>query len=203
MAFALVAFYWIVQREKTTSNKSEQSNAHIADKQEKSVEHDYQDVDFAKKMILVDQQTMQIAATGIQKASGAQIKDLATKIYQGSEADSRKYIAWLKEWNESYLNLSDFPEMEGHDMYPTFSGMMPLGEVRQLDGLSGADFDKAFLALLVKHHEGVIELQTGKTSEGSAVKYTEMIVLREENAQKQTEQIEQIKQLQKEKSFGS
>lgn len=163
------------------------------------MEHTYQDIDFAKKMVLVNQQAMQIASVAIQKASDARVKNLASEIYDESKASSEKYTGWLTQWKESYLNLSDFPETEGHDTYPTFSGMMKLTEVQRLEAVAGSEFDSAFLELMVKHHEAVIELQTGKTSEGAAVKYGDILKLLQENARRHKEQVYQMRQLQKEK----
>lgn len=194
LAIVPASYYLLNQRAQSTTVTRQQDNVQQAGVPEKSSEHDYQDIDFAKKMIIVDQQAMQIADLGMQRTSDTRIKDLSSKLYAESKSDSQQYIAWLTEWKETYLNLSDFPEMEGHDMYPTYSGLVELSEIRQIEGLKGEDFDTAFLRLIIKHLEGVIELQTGKTSEGAAVKYADMFKLKEENAKKQKEKLELLKE---------
>ena len=200
---AVVAYFMLNIRQQNATKQELSSPQSTSNKQERSTQPDSQDVDFAKKMVLVDQQAMQIADMGTRKASDANIKKLASQIYSDAQADNQKYIAWLTEWNETYLNLSDFPEMEGHDMYPTFTGMIPLSDVRQIESLSGTSFDKSFLELMVEQHEGVIELQAGRTSEGAAVKFAGILDLREENVKKQKDQIAEMKQLQRDLGYGS
>ena len=196
-------YYILSQRTKSTSILSNQDSSQLASKQEKSTEHGYRDVDFAKKMILVNQQAMQIAELGSQKTSDMQIKELASKVYASSESNSQAYIVMLNMWNETYFNLTDFPEMEGNDMYPTFPGMMKLSDVKRLNDYSGSSFNKAFLELMIKHHEGVTELQTVKMNGESAVKYADILKLREEYAQTLQKQIEQMKQHYKTLGYGS
>ena len=194
-----VVYYLSGQRDQATTKISGQDASKQDRKQEKSLEHNYQNVDFAKKMILVDQQAMQIAEMGSQKMADIKIKELATKIYASSESNSQAYTSLLDEWNEEHLNLSDFPEMEGHDMYPTFPGMIKLSEIQRLKDLSGSSFEKSFLELMNTHHKEVIEMQ----AENGGGNFSGIVALRQEYVSKLKEQMVHMKQLYKEKGYGS
>ena len=65
---------------------------------------------------------------------------------QSSEISQLTY--WLKATNSSMTM--------DHDM--KMSGMLTTKELASLKRLSGTDFDRAFLQLMVKHHLGAIEM---------------------------------------------
>lgn len=182
--------------ENVTNNTSQ-----LAPPQNDPNKHDSEDVDFAKKMILVDQQAMQIADMGIKNASDVRIRDLATKIYNDAQSDSQSYVNWLTQWNESYFNLTDFPESEGHDMYPTFTGMISLSKIKLLEASVGIDFDKAFIGIMIEHHKGMVFLQTDSNSEGAMVGYGDIIEIRNKYVKNLNQQIDELEQINKDKGY--
>lgn len=201
---AVISVYYFVNESKRASiNSTSSSNNLPSDKKNERKNPAFEDIDFAKKMILVDQQTMQMAGIALQKSSDAQVKNVSASIYANSLSDSKAYIALLEQWKESYLNLSDYPEVEGHDKYPTFPGMSHLVEIRELQGLQGDDFDKVYLKTMINHHEAVAEIQTEKASGGSTVKFIDILDVRKANLQKLEDQIVQMKQLQQVKGYNS
>ena len=161
--------------------------------QQDSSQHGFLDVDFAQKMIIHDQQAMQITALAATNSSSEVIRGVASRISAQATADSEKYISWLKAWGETYTNLSDFPEMDGHDMYPTYPGMASTTTVKALRASTGSDFDKLFVETMKKHQEGAIEMQTG--SFGAQVKFGEMLDWRKTQVEKQSKFITALSDL--------
>ena len=200
VVFSAFTVYFLSQKDsKSTENLPKISSQPQLEQKDPS-KHDYADVDFAKKMILVDQQTSRIADIASRNSSDTLIRNLAVKISEEAKSDSQKYIGWLNDWNEKYLNLSDFPEMEGHDMYPTFTGMTSLSKIKVIEGLNGIDFDKAFINLMIEHQQQVISLQS-KSGEVSAVGFGEILKHITENVNNQKKQLAEMEQIKKDKGY--
>lgn len=87
---------------------------------------------------------------------------MAALISEELSSNTKKYTDWLNDWKETYFNLSDFPEMEGHDMYPTHPEMASLSDLRELESATGSSVDKLFLRLMVTHHEGANEISNAE-----------------------------------------
>lgn len=162
-------------------------------KQQVRSQHGFLDVDFAQKMIIHDQQAMQIAALAATNSSSKDVRAIASQISAQATVDSEKYISWLKAWGETYTNLSDFPEMDGHDMYPTYPGMASTTTLKALRVSTGSDFDKLFVETITKHQEGAIEMQTG--SFGAQVKFGEMLDWRAKQVSQQHKSLEALGQI--------
>jgi uncharacterized protein (DUF305 family) len=47
-------------------------------------------------------------------------------------------------------------------------GMMSAQDMKNLDKLSGKSFDKAFLQLMIKHHQGAIAMAKTEQAQGSS-----------------------------------
>lgn len=156
-------------------------------------EHNYTDVDFAQKMIVHNQQGIQIADIAKENATSEELRQLATSISEELSNNTKQHIDWLTEWKETYFNLSDFPEMEGHDMYPTYPGMASIGDLRALESATGSSVDELFLRLMIAHHEGAAEMADSIASKD--MQFGQMITLKNETLKKQAEEVKKMKQL--------
>lgn len=157
-------------------------------------EHNYTDIDFAKKMIVHDQQGIQMAEIAQANSENEEVRQMAASISEALSNDTKQYINWLNEWSEKYFSLSDFPQMEGHDMYPTHPGMASLRDLRSLESASGSSVDELFLRLMIAHHEGAAEMANSTASE--RMQFGQMISLKNETLKNQAEEIQKMKQLQ-------
>lgn len=158
-------------------------------------EHTFPDVDFAKKMIVHNQQGMLMGdLVEINSSNSPELLKLVRGIRLDQEDSTRQYISWMNEWNEEYLNLSDFPEMDGHDMYPTYPDMATASELAQLRKISGTEFDELFVRLTIKHHEGAITMAKGGL--GQSLNFGGMIRLRDSVVQKYSQDLETLRKLQ-------
>ncbi|MBC6460168.1 DUF305 domain-containing protein [Actinomadura sp. HBU206391] len=122
-------------------------------------QHNDQDVTFAQGMIPHHQQAIQMAELATSRASMPEVKQLAAAIKDAQGPEIQQMTGWLDSWNATVPS----PDMHmGHDMG---DGMMSEQDMKKLEKLSGNKFDKAFLTMMIKHHEGAITMaRTEQTS---------------------------------------
>ena len=73
--------------------------------------------------------------------------------------------AWLAEWGQP-ASPSDMGEMSGMD-HSSGMGMMSQQDMDALTGLSGPEFDRQWLTMMIEHHEGAIEMANNEIADGS------------------------------------
>lgn len=120
-------------------------------------QHSVMDVDFIKKVLIYHQQVIEMADIALQKSASSDVRKLAQDIKIVREADITKFKAWLAEWNELYMNLADFPQQSGHDMYPTMPGMATPEELQKLRMLSGVELERTYLEMMKAYYDGMTE----------------------------------------------
>lgn len=125
-------------------------------------EHDFFDVDFAQKMITHHQQGIEMADAVLASSTDQEMRAMATEMRQQQVNAETQYKAWLDEWDETYTNLADFPQMDGHDMYPSYPGLVSAAKLNALKSTTGSELDTLFIELMSEHHEGGI--QSGEMS---------------------------------------
>ena len=199
MSIALVvgaaAFSWRVFRNLSTSNPESQTERSATDtKQLNPEEHNFVDSDFAKRMIVHNQQGIQIAEVAEKSAVNEEVRKLAASINDELSNSTEQYINWLTEWDEEYFELSYFPEEEGHDAYPTHPGMASLSDLHALESATGSFVDELFLRLMIAHHEGAAEM--ARVTADDRMQFGEMISLKNETLKNQAEEIQKMKHLQ-------
>jgi uncharacterized protein (DUF305 family) len=122
------------------------------------------DVTFAQDMIPHHQQAVQMAKMAKANASTSEVTDLATKIEaaQGPEIDTM--TGWLEQWDKPVPSGSGM----NHDMgsMGDMPGMMTDENLMALDKANGASFDRMFLTMMIKHHEGAIEMARTEQADG-------------------------------------
>ena len=106
------------------------------------------EVMFAQMMIPHHEQAISMSETALKKSRNQAILKLSNQIksLQGTEKSQLAY--WLKA-TDSSMTMD-------HDMQ--MSGMLTTKELASLKRLTGTQFDRAFLQLMIKHHQGAIEM---------------------------------------------
>jgi uncharacterized protein (DUF305 family) len=122
--------------------------------------HNSQDVMFAQMMIPHHQQALVMAEQAATKASSPQVKKLAAQIEQAQGPEIQKMTGWLKAWGAAVPS-------GGMDMGHG-DGMMSEQDMKKLGQLSGREFDKAFLQMMIKHHQGAITMARTEQTSGSS-----------------------------------
>ncbi len=156
--------------------------------------HSFDDVDFSRKMIVHNQQAIEMTETILATSTNQAVRDIASDIQQEQQSAEEQYKSWLGEWNETYTNLSDFPEMDGHDMYPTYLGLARATDMAILKAATGNDADRLFIRLMIAHHEGAI--QGDGTS--SLLQYGKLIEFKNKSLTSYKNDIKRLEDLQKE-----
>ena len=119
--------------------------------------HNDADVAFATDMIPHHAQAVAMAKMVPTRASSQQVKDLATQIQAAQDPEIKLMSGWLEAWGEPVPAAG---EMQHGD------GMMSMEEMGQLETATGAAFDKMWLEMMIKHHDGAIVMGRIELTEG-------------------------------------
>ncbi|GAB3975215.1 DUF305 domain-containing protein [Actinoallomurus acanthiterrae] len=120
--------------------------------------HNAQDVMFAQMMIPHHQQAIVMADQAATRASSPQVKTLAAQIKQAQGPEIRKMTGWLRDWG------APMPSPGGMHMA---EGMMSEQDMKRLGTLSGRPFDRMFLQMMIRHHQGAVTMARAEESQGS------------------------------------
>lgn len=124
----------------------------------------YNDADsaFAAAMIPHHEQAVEMAKLASARASDPRVKDLAARIEAAQEPEIAMMSGWLTAWGASGHG-SD----HGMDHGGMMDGMMSEADMTNLAAGNGPDFDKAFLAMMIAHHEGALTMAEAAVKSGS------------------------------------
>ncbi|MEW2256942.1 DUF305 domain-containing protein [Streptomyces sp. NPDC047869] len=127
-----------------------------------------QDVSFAQGMIPHHRQAVAMADLAPSRANSQQVKDLAAKIRQAQDPEINTMSGWLKGWGEKVpdAGMSGMESMSRMD-HSSMAGMMSDGDMDKLKDLSGDAFDKAFVQMMISHHQGAIEMAKTEQAKGA------------------------------------
>ncbi|MEU6813102.1 DUF305 domain-containing protein [Streptomyces sp. NPDC046831] len=131
--------------------------------------HNAHDVTFAQEMIPHHRQAVAMARLAPQRAKSQEVKDLAAAISEAQDPEIRTMTGWLRAWGEDVpaddgSGMADMPGM--HHSGASMPGMVPDAGMEELGTLSGDAFDKAFLRMMVGHHEGAVEMARAEQAQG-------------------------------------
>lgn len=121
------------------------------------------DADFAQMMIVHHQGALEMAQLAVEKASSEDVRALGEKIAAAQGPEIETMSGWLEAWGE------ESPDEMGGGMDHGDMDMGSTGQeevMAELEGLSGVDFDRRFLELMIEHHRGAIEMAEAQLAEG-------------------------------------
>ncbi|RSM90529.1 DUF305 domain-containing protein [Kibdelosporangium aridum] len=121
--------------------------------------HNQADVKFAQDMIPHHQQTIQMADLATQQATGQEVKIVAASVLSAEEKEIQTMKGWLSQWGASQ---PDAAAHGGHDM----PGMISTTDMKALQAMSGAAFDKKWLEMIQKHLESGVTMSKTLLAEG-------------------------------------
>ena len=141
-----------------------------------AAEHNDQDTTFAQMMIIHHEGAIEMSQLAVQRADNPEVVALAERIAEAQGPEIDEMTAWLSAWGED-VSPDDHGGMDmgGMDM----NGMSQEEIMTQLDALSGAEFDQAFLEAMIAHHEGAIGMSEQQLADGQnpdAVALAEKII---------------------------
>ena len=125
--------------------------------------HNGADVTFAQMMIAHHQQAIEMADLAADRASNPQVKDLADRIKAAQGPEMTTMTGWLDDWGAS----ASMPGMDHGDMeMGGMPGSMSSADMDRLMGLSGSEFDRQFLTMMIGHHQGAIDMAETEQADG-------------------------------------
>ena len=128
-----------------------------------AADHNDQDTTFAQMMIIHHEGAIEMSQLAIERAESPEVVALAERIAEAQGPEIEEMTAWLSAWGEDVSpGGHGGMDMGGMDM----NGMSQEEMMTQLDGMSGADFDQAFLEAMIAHHEGAIGMSEQQLAEG-------------------------------------
>ncbi|MFD6274638.1 DUF305 domain-containing protein [Streptomyces sp. NPDC060209] len=126
-------------------------------------QHNAADAAFAKGMIPHHRQAVEMADLAPGRAESAEIKKLAEEIKEAQDPEIKTLSGWLTSWGEQV-------PAEGamdHSMHGSGGGMMTPEEMDSLKQASGKAFNTAFMEMMIKHHEGAVEMAKTQKADGA------------------------------------
>jgi uncharacterized protein (DUF305 family) len=113
------------------------------------------DVRFMQDMIPHHHQALEMAALVGERTNRQALLDAAGRINASQDDEIRFMQQWLRDRGETV------PEPEEHDAMHThhaMAGMASPEQMAELAASEGTDFDRLFLKLMIRHHEGAITM---------------------------------------------
>ncbi|MFZ1285814.1 MAG: DUF305 domain-containing protein [Candidatus Phosphoribacter sp.] len=113
------------------------------------------DIEFAKMMIPHHAQAIEMADLALKQATDPTVKALAPKIKAAQAPEISLMTRWLTGWGEAAPGTAGGHDMSG--MGENTGGMMSAQEMTDLGKANGSAFDRMWLQMMIKHHEGAVE----------------------------------------------
>ena len=141
-----------------------------------SVRPDPDDVAFLRDMMVHHSQAIVMAEWARTRARNSSVRALAERIRVGQQPEIDAMRAMLTGWGESAPDLTHAQ----HEDHAGMPGMASPAELTALDRSTGSSFDRMFLRLMIRHHQGAVtmsrtladtgeDLRTGDLAQGIAV----------------------------------
>ncbi|NKE60186.1 DUF305 domain-containing protein [Lentzea sp. PSKA42] len=127
--------------------------------------HNEQDVKFAQDMIGHHQQALDMAAMVPAKSTNPKVTDLGKRIAAAQDPEIKKMNEWLTKWGAA--TATSMPGMDHGSGHGSMPGMMTAEEMAKLNGATGAEFDRMWLDMMIKHHQGAVEMAKTQQEKGS------------------------------------
>ncbi|MFY1670158.1 DUF305 domain-containing protein [Plantactinospora sp. WMMB334] len=129
--------------------------------------HNQADIAFAQGMIPHHRQAVQMAEMAELRAGDPRVRSLASKIRAAQQPEIDQMTAWLREWGVPAAPAS----VGGHGMHGAapgglMPGMMTEHDMTGLERVGGHGFDRMFLEMMIRHHEGAVQMAGTEVEEG-------------------------------------
>lgn len=127
------------------------------------------DVAFATDMIPHHAQALEMSGMVPGRGSDERVRAFASRVYAEQEPEIRILAAWLEARDQAVpvvegivgeggrVDHDGHGTVGGHD-HAGMPGMATPEELTELAAMRGVEFDERFLEMMVRHHEGAIEM---------------------------------------------
>ncbi|MBP2330698.1 uncharacterized protein (DUF305 family) [Kibdelosporangium banguiense] len=131
------------------------------------------DISFAQGMIPHHAQAVEMAKLVPSRSTNPKMLALATRVQQAQDPEIQQLTDMLKKWGSAPAS-TDHGSMDHGG-----GGMMTADEMKQLEAAKGAEFDRMWTQMMIKHHEGAIKMartELGKGASGDAKALAQKII---------------------------
>ena len=133
------------------------------------------DAEFAARMIPHHQQALEMAQLAVDRAAGRQVKAIAERIYVEQGPEMELLEDWLTERGYAAPERSAAPDAHGHvAASDDMEGMATPAQMEALTAAEGREFDRMFLEMMIRHHEGALSMVEQWAGEGSEIRMQEI-----------------------------
>jgi uncharacterized protein (DUF305 family) len=146
------------------------------------------DVEFMQGMIAHHGQAIYMSRMATAHQADPRVQKLATKIDQSQVAEIRIMQEWLVRNGQSAPDGSSWRTM----MMP---GMLTTEQLDSLDAATGIAFDRAYLTLMIQHHEGALRMVKELLATPGAAQDVDVSVFANDVVSVQTAEIGAMRQM--------
>ncbi len=146
---------------------------------QQQADHNQADLTFASQMIPHHSGALEMAKLVQGHTTNAAVLDLAKRVQAAQAPEIEQMTGWATKWGAmpgmsgsqsmpgmsggSMPGMGDMPGMGGDSM----PGAMSAEDMAKLGKAKGAAFDKMWLDMMIKHHEGAIEMARTELGQGA------------------------------------
>jgi uncharacterized protein (DUF305 family) len=134
------------------------------------------DVHFMSGMIGHHAQAIVMARMAPTHGASDALQRLAARVINAQQDEIAIMQQWLRDRGQPVPQVDSTGSVAGHmagHHQHQMPGMLTEAEMKQLDAARGAEFDRLFLTLMIKHHQGAVEMVKRLTdSQGAALDET-------------------------------
>jgi uncharacterized protein (DUF305 family) len=123
------------------------------------------DVEFLTMMIPHHAQAVEMADLALTQATDPKLKALAPKIKAAQAPEIELMTGWLTGWGEPVPAAAGGHDMPG--MRDDTGGMMSAREMTVLGKANGPTFDRMWLQMMIRHHQGAVEQAKTELAQGT------------------------------------
>ncbi|QDQ91175.1 DUF305 domain-containing protein [Rhodococcus sp. WB9] len=128
------------------------------------------DVAFLEGMYPHHAQAVQMADMVAGHTDNADVVALAAAIKAAQQPEMDRMTTWLQQWGQPVPT----PDMSGMHGMNHGAGMMSADQMDALTALSGTEFDRQWLTMMIEHHEGAIDMANTELADGESPEARQM-----------------------------
>ena len=117
------------------------------------------DVAFVAAMVVHHEQAVELAELAPGRAADPELTELAARIAVTQAAEAESMRGWLERRSSRDAASGDHDHAEG------MAGEISRSTIDRAAGLSGAAFDRLFVAAMIPHHQGALEMAEARMAE--------------------------------------
>ena len=146
------------------------------------------DVRFMQGMIAHHAQAIHMSRMAATRGANPRLLRLAQKIDQSQAGEIALMQDWLRAYGQFAPDTSSWRTMTMH-------GMLTTEELATMEAARGAEFDRQFLTLMIRHHEGALRMVADLFATPRAAQEVDISVLANDVETTQTAEIAVMRQM--------